>query len=90
MEPTPAEAASDVITDLPPKADPNLVAKAKADLATTKSDLPLVVNDYVAGFINFFANSQRGHNTLMHSFERSGRYKAMIQRVMAEEGVPRI
>jgi len=25
----------------------------------------------------------------MHSFQRSGRYKAMIQRVMAEEGVPR-
>jgi membrane-bound lytic murein transglycosylase D len=24
----------------------------------------------------------------MHSFERAGRYKAMIQRVMAEEGVP--
>jgi membrane-bound lytic murein transglycosylase D len=39
-------------------------------------------------FINFFANSQRGHNTLLHSFQRAGRYKAMIQRVMAEEGVP--
>ncbi len=31
---------------------------------------------------------KRGHNTLLHSFQRSGRYKAMIQRVMAEEGVP--
>ena len=38
--------------------DPNIVAKAKADLATTKSDLPLVVNEYVAGYINFFAYSQ--------------------------------
>jgi soluble lytic murein transglycosylase-like protein len=65
-----------------------IVAKAKADLATTKSDLPLVVNDYVASYINFFANTQRGHNTLLHSFQRAGRYKAMIQRVMAEEGVP--
>jgi membrane-bound lytic murein transglycosylase D len=83
-EPTPADVASDVTFTV----DPNIVAQAKAELATTKSDLPLVVNDYVAGFINFFANSQRGHNTLMHSFERSGRYKAMIQRVMAEEGVP--
>ena len=62
--------------------------KRKADLATTKSDLPLVVNDYVAAFINFFANTQKGHNTLLHSFQRSGRYKGMIQRVMAEEGVP--
>jgi membrane-bound lytic murein transglycosylase D len=83
-EPTPAEVASEVTFEV----DPNIVAKAQAELATTKSDLPLVVNDYVAVFINFFANTQRGHNTLLHSFQRAGRYKAMIQRVMAEEGVP--
>jgi membrane-bound lytic murein transglycosylase D len=83
-EPTPADVAQDATFEV----DPNIVAKAKADLATTKSDLPLVVNDYVAVFINFFANTQRGHNTLLHSFQRGGRYKAMIQRVMAEEGVP--
>jgi membrane-bound lytic murein transglycosylase D len=84
VEPTPAEAASDVTFEV----DPNIVAKARADLATTKSDLPLMVNDYVAAYIKFFANTQRGHNTLLHSFQRAGRYKAMIQRVMAEEGVP--
>ncbi len=81
---TPSEAASDVTFAV----DPNLVAKATAELATTKSDLPLVMNNYVAAFINFFAYTQKGHNTLLHSFERSGRYKAMIQRVLAEEGVP--
>jgi membrane-bound lytic murein transglycosylase D len=84
VEPSPAEAASDVTFVV----DPNLVAKARTNLATTKSDLPLVVNDYVASYINFFANTQKGHNTLLHSFQRAGRYKAMIQRVMAEEGVP--
>ncbi len=84
VEPSPADVATDVTFEV----DPNIVAKAKAELATTKSDLPLVVNDYVAAYINFFANSQRGHNTLLHSFQRAGRYKAMIQRVMAEEGVP--
>jgi membrane-bound lytic murein transglycosylase D len=84
VEPSPADVASDVTFEV----DPNIVAKAKAELATTKSDLPLVINDYVAGYINFFANSQRGHNTLLHSFQRAGRYKAMIQRVMSEEGVP--
>ena len=68
--------------------DPNIVAKARADLATTKSDLPLMVNDYVAAYINRFANTPGGHNTLLHSFQRAGRYKTMIQRVMAEEGVP--
>lgn len=83
-EPTPAEAATDVTFEV----DPNVLAKAKADLATTKSDLPLVVNDYVAAFINFFANTKKGHYTLLHSMQRSGRYRAMIQRVMAEEGVP--
>jgi membrane-bound lytic murein transglycosylase D len=83
-EPSPAEVASDVTFEV----DPNIVAKAKTQLATTKSDLPLVVNDYVAAYINFFASTQRGHNTLLHSFQRAGRYKAMIQRVMAEEGVP--
>ncbi|MGA8630125.1 MAG: lytic transglycosylase, partial [Terracidiphilus sp.] len=36
---TPADAASDVTF----AADPNLVAKATAELATTKSDLPLVI-----------------------------------------------
>jgi membrane-bound lytic murein transglycosylase D len=83
-EPSPAEVASDVTFVV----DPNLLAKARTNLATTKSDLPLVVNDYVASYINFFANTQKGHNTLLHSFQRAGRYKAMIQRVLAEEGVP--
>jgi len=83
-EETPADVAENVTFAV----DPNIVAKVRADLATTNSDLPLVVNDYVAAFINFFANTQKGHNTLLHSFERAGRYKAMIQRVLAEEGVP--
>lgn len=85
----PAEPApADVATDVTFQVDPNLVAKARAELATTKSDLPLVVNDYVAAFINFFAYTKKGHNTLLHSFQRGGRYRPMIQRVLAEEGVP--
>jgi membrane-bound lytic murein transglycosylase D len=84
VEPTPAEVANDVTFEV----DPNIVAKAKSELATTKSDLPLVINDYVAAYINFFANTQRGHNTLLHSFQRSGRYKDMIQRTLQEEGLP--
>ena len=85
VEPSPADVASDVTFET---VDPNVVAKAQTQLATTKSDLPLMVNDYVGAFINFFANSQKGHNTLLHSFQRYGRYKQMIERVMAEEGVP--
>jgi membrane-bound lytic murein transglycosylase D len=84
VEETPAEVASDITF----AANPDIEAKARAELATTKSDLPLMVNEYVSSYINFFANSERGHNTLLHSFQRAGRYKTMIQRVMAEEGVP--
>ncbi len=81
---SPSEAAEEVTFAV----DPNVIAKAQAQLATTKSDLPLVVNEYVATFINFFANTKKGHNTLLHSLQRSGRYRTMIQRVMAEEGMP--
>ena len=84
QEETPADVASDITFTV----DPTVVAKARTELATTKSDLPLVVNDYVATFIKFFSETQKGHNTLLHSIQRSGRYKAMIQRILAEEGVP--
>jgi membrane-bound lytic murein transglycosylase D len=84
-EPAPADVASDVTFGT---VDPKIIAKARTQLATTKSDLPLVVNDYVGAYINFFANTPRGHATLLHAFQRGGRYRAMIQRVMAEEGVP--
>jgi membrane-bound lytic murein transglycosylase D len=44
------------------------------------------VNDAVLGYINYF--SGRGHGTIVAATERSGRYRAMIQRVLDEEGVP--
>ncbi len=83
-EPTPVDIANDVTFPV----DPNVKAKAEAELKTTQSDLPLVLNDYVASYINFFSNSPRGHGTIVSSLRRAGRYKAMIQRVLAEEGVP--
>jgi len=44
------------------------------------------MNDYVAGYINFY--STRGHGTLERALVRSGRYRDMITRVLKEEGVP--
>ena len=85
IEPAPADVASDVTFGT---VDPSIIAKAQTQLKTTKSDLPLVVNEFVGAFINAFANTIRGRTTLEHSFQRSGRYRNMIQRVMAEEGVP--
>jgi membrane-bound lytic murein transglycosylase D len=83
-EPAPVDLANDVTFPV----DPNVKARAIEELRTTQSDLPLVMNDYVASFINFFSTTGRGHATLVASLERAGKYKAMIQKVLKEEGVP--
>ncbi|HEX3092352.1 MAG TPA: transglycosylase SLT domain-containing protein, partial [Candidatus Angelobacter sp.] len=66
--------------------DPNVKAKAEADLQHIQSDLPLMMNDYVAGFISYFSTRARG--VFEASWVRSGRYRDMIQRIFKEEGIP--
>ncbi|QEE31101.1 LysM peptidoglycan-binding domain-containing protein [Terriglobus albidus] len=84
LEAAPLDAANDV-TFSP---DPELTARLNAELRTTVSDFPLAVNDYVAGFINYFTKSPGGHVHLLRSLERAGKYKDMIQKILREEGVP--
>ncbi|MBV9670007.1 MAG: transglycosylase SLT domain-containing protein, partial [Acidobacteriales bacterium] len=67
--------------------DPNIKAQAQAELAATTSDLPLVINDYVASFLSFFQTS-RGRAVMERALTRAGRYRSMIQRILKEEGVP--
>ena len=54
VEEAPLDAADDVTFT----ANPALVSKVTAELKTTTSDLPLVVNEYVAGFISAFQGSR--------------------------------
>ena len=54
------EAPADVAEDVTFEVDPNIVAKAKADLATTNSDLPLVVNDYCGRSDQLFRQHEEG------------------------------
>jgi membrane-bound lytic murein transglycosylase D len=84
IEEAPLNAANEVT--FPP--DPVLVGKIAAELKTTQSDLPLVVNDYVAGWINYFTNSPAGHAHLARSLERAGRYREMIAKALHDQGVP--
>jgi membrane-bound lytic murein transglycosylase D len=84
IEAAPLDAADEVTFP----ANAALTAKVEEELKTTQSDFPLVVNDYVAGFINYFSNSKKGHATLLHSLERAGKYKEMISKDLSEEGVP--
>ena len=81
-EPAPIDEAN----ELTPTVDENIKAKAEAEIKSTHSDLPLVMTDQVAGFINYF--SSRGRGTLERALARSGRYEEMIRRVLREQGVP--
>src|SRR5450759_457242 len=82
-EPAPIDEANDITFPV----DPNVKATAEAEIKTTKSDLPLVLNDQVAMFINYFS-SPRGRATLERAWARSGRYREMVSRIFKEEGVP--
>ncbi len=84
IQEAPAEAANQVT--FPP--NPELVGKIAAELKTTQSDLPLVVNDYVAGWISYFTNNPAGHAHLERSLERAGKYQAMISKDLRAQGVP--
>ena len=83
VEATPLDAA-DEVTFAPNAA---LTAKVQTELKTTQSDLPLVVNDYVTGFINYYSGP-RGHTSLLRSLERAGKYRGMIQKDLSDAGLP--
>jgi membrane-bound lytic murein transglycosylase D len=82
QEPAPIDETNEVT----PQADASIKAKAEAEIKSTHSDLPLMMTDQVAGFINFFSN--RGRGVLERGLARSGRYEEMIRRTLKEEGVP--
>ncbi len=84
LEAAPLDAANEVTFP----ANAALTAKVAAELQTTQSDFPLVVNDYVAGFISYFSNSAAGHAHLLRSLERAGKYKEMISKNLRDQGVP--
>ena len=81
-EPAPIDEANSVTFPV----DPNIKAKAEAEIKSTRSDLPLVLNDEVAGYINYY--SSRGRGYLERALVRSGRYRDMIERIFKQEGLP--
>ncbi|MES1258273.1 MAG: transglycosylase SLT domain-containing protein [Acidobacteriota bacterium] len=66
--------------------DPRITNKVETEIRTTSSALPLVVNDVVLGYINYF--NGRGHKTMEYGLARAGKYRPLISRILAEEGVP--
>ena len=55
-EPAPIDETNEIA---PPTADPRVKAKAQAEIASTHSDLPLMMTDQVAGYISYFSNRGR-------------------------------
>jgi membrane-bound lytic murein transglycosylase D len=81
------EAPLDTAADLTFAPNPELVAKLKGELNVT-SDLPLVINDQVAGYIGVFSQSESFRKHMAASLQRVGKYRGLIQSVLKEEGVP--
>ncbi len=67
--------------------DPSLRNRVREQIQATSSQLPLEESDAVISYVNYFS-SPRGKKILEAGLRRSGRYKAMIERVLAEEGLP--
>ncbi len=83
------KAPKDDIPEMTFPVDPSTRSKVSEQIRLTTSQLPLDArDDSVIGAINYFS-STRGKKIMIADLRRQGRYKAMIERVLAEEGVPR-
>lgn len=67
--------------------DPTLASKLSQELKQTASGIPLELSDPVLSYVHYFSTDY-GRRTLLSGLRRSGRYKALIERVFAEEGIP--
>jgi membrane-bound lytic murein transglycosylase D len=83
IEDAPLESATNMT--FPP--NPELVARLRNEL-NIASDLPLVINDQVAGYIGVFSNSASFRNHMAASLRRAGKYRELMQKILAQQGVP--
>jgi membrane-bound lytic murein transglycosylase D len=67
--------------------DPNLRGRAEGEVTSISHDLPLMVNDPVLAYLNYF-KTPRGSAIVETGLRRAGRYREMVQRVLREEGMP--
>ena len=77
----------DEVAEMTFPVDPRLKERAEEAAKSISHDLPLTVNDEVLSFLNFF-QTPRGRAIVETGLRRAGRYRAMISRVLQEEGMP--
>jgi len=86
-EPESEPATIDEIAEMDFPVDPSLREKVERDVQAAPHDLPLVVNDLVLSYVNFF-QTPRGRAIVEGGLRRAGRYREMIERIFREEGLP--
>jgi membrane-bound lytic murein transglycosylase D len=72
--------------EVPLTFDPKSKLLAEQTVQQTPHDLPLPINDLVLRYLDYF--QKRGRKGLEFGMQRAGRYRAMISKILAEEGLP--
>ncbi len=85
--PAPIDEIAEEPIPQPETVDPNLRGRAEGEVKGITHDLPLTVNDPVLAYLNYF-KTPRGSAIVETGLRRAGRYRAMVQRVLQEEGMP--
>src|SRR3954451_3883868 len=81
------KAPIDEISHMTFPVDEAMAAKLKTELNRTPSAIPLELSDPVLSYVHYFS-TDRGRSILLAGLRRSGRYRPLIQKIFAEEGVP--
>jgi membrane-bound lytic murein transglycosylase D len=82
-------AVVDELSDLdlvPVTIDPSLQHELAAELADTKYEIPITMNEMVAESLDYWLN--RGRKYFADGLVRSGQYRPMIERIFREESIP--
>jgi membrane-bound lytic murein transglycosylase D len=85
--PAPIDEIAEEPIPQPEKFDPNLKSRAEGEVTAISHDLPLIVNDPVLLYLNYFQTA-RGSAIVETGLRRAGRYREMVRRVLREEGLP--
>ena len=65
---------------------PAIRTQVERQIRNRRGDMPLTLNGAVIRYIHYFTTA--GRQELIRSFQRAGRYDAMMERIFRQEGVP--
>ncbi len=81
------QAPIDEVSHMTFPVDEALAPKLRNELTQTASAIPLELSEPVLSYVHFFS-TDRGRSILLAGFRRAGRYRPLIERIFAEEGLP--